>query len=141
MRTDSAMWAGRYSSRYLYVFHNLECGVRTRKLIGALAVATATIGGVLMVAGGSAYADTATPTFHEGNATTCSGGTFPAGLSGDILFSGGGDVSVPAGSADVADDNKSLAVTINAGFTASGIVVKAGTATTSTPDRSWARSP
>jgi len=67
-----------------------------------------------------------TPEKHDGNAVTCA----QAGLSGSILFGAGGatDASSAAGSGDVSADGKSLDVTINAGWTASGVVVKGGPA-------------
>jgi len=64
------------------------------------------------------------PTVIPGNPTTCAA----AGIGGEILLSGvdsDGD-SGDAGTGTVSDDNKTLTVTINPGFTATGIVVKGG---------------
>jgi LPXTG-motif cell wall-anchored protein len=65
-----------------------------------------------------------TPTLIQGNPTTCE----DAGIDGEILLSGvdsDGD-SGDAGTGTVSADDKTLTVTINAGFTATGIVVKGG---------------
>jgi LPXTG-motif cell wall-anchored protein len=72
-----------------------------------------------------------TPTVIPDNPNTCE----EAGIGGEILLSGEAqgnnnapDASGPAGTATVSGDGTTLDVTINAGFTATGIVVKGGNA-------------
>lgn len=89
---------------------------------GAIAIAVGAAG-VLLI-GTPALADPApTPRLVNENVTTCA----DAGLTGSILFGGEGNASGEAGSGTVIDDTD-LTVTINAGFTASGIAVKGGPA-------------
>lgn len=93
------------------------------KVVGAVALgAVAAIGMVL--AATAARADPApTPRFVAGNVANCQ----QAGLSGSVLFGSAGFPSNPAaGSGTVSSDGLTLDVTIKAGFTASGIVVKGG---------------
>jgi LPXTG-motif cell wall-anchored protein len=86
---------------------------------GAIGVAVAAVAGLTLMANGVANADPApAPSPTDGNVSTCSGGQHPAGLDGEIIIPG------PGGSGTVTDNK--LDVTINAGFTASGIVVKGG---------------
>jgi LPXTG-motif cell wall-anchored protein len=94
----------------------------------AATVGLATIGAVALAMATPAAAFGAipppAPILVQGNASTCA----QAGLSGTILFGAGGavDATSAAGTGDVSADGKSIDVTINAGWTASGIVVKGG---------------
>lgn len=99
----------------------------TANLLRAGAIGFGMIGTAgLVLATGIANADPAPePRLVEGNVKTCE----EAGLTGSILFGGGPDFpsNPDAGSGTVTDTT--LDVTINAGFTASGVAVKGGTDT------------
>jgi LPXTG-motif cell wall-anchored protein len=89
---------------------------------GAVGVAAAAVVGLILLATGVANAEEAPdPRLVTGNVKDCAG----ASLAGEILF-GTDDPSTDAGSGTVSEDGTELDVTINAGFTATGIVVKAG---------------
>lgn len=96
------------------------------KLLRAGAIVVAMIGAVAVaLAASTASADPAPePRFVEGNVTTCE----EAGLTGEVLFGSSPDYpsNPAAGSGTVSGDGTTLDVTINEGFTASGIVVKGG---------------
>jgi LPXTG-motif cell wall-anchored protein len=95
--------------------------VLTRMRVGAVALAAIGAIGVI-VAATTAYADPApAPRFVAGNVATCAA----AGLTGDILF-GTDKSNADAGSGTLSGDGITLSVTVNAGFTASGIVAKGG---------------
>ncbi|HEY3006519.1 MAG TPA: hypothetical protein VGJ63_00440 [Micromonosporaceae bacterium] len=90
--------------------------------LGAMAIAFAMAGtaGLVLASGIASAAPAPTPHVVEGNVTTCA----EAGLTGTILFSD--EMSGPAGSGTVRPDNKTLDITVNAGFTVSGVAVKGG---------------
>ncbi|MFS8479566.1 MAG: hypothetical protein FWJ93_11530, partial [Micromonosporaceae bacterium] len=96
-----------------------------KRWLSRLGVAIAAAGALTLSTATAAWATKAPePTEKGGNVTTC----VKAGLSGDKLF--GADkakgASNKAGSGTVSRDKKTLDVTINDGYTASGIVVKGG---------------
>lgn len=83
--------------------------------------ATAAAGFTALATGVASAAPAPTPRLVTGNVTTCA----QAGLTGTILLSGGaGSASNSKASGTVT--GLSLDVTVNAGFTASGIAVKGG---------------
>lgn len=91
---------------------------------GTIALAAVGVTGFVL-ASGIASADPAPPPrLIKGNVTTCA----KAGLSGTILFGGGPGFSPnpAAGSGTVSPDGRFVDVTINSGYTATGIVVKGG---------------
>jgi LPXTG-motif cell wall-anchored protein len=89
---------------------------------GAVAFAAAGAVGFMLLTPGVANADPApAPRLVLGNVATCE----QADLEGEIILGGEeGSATSPAGTGTVTD--KTLDVTINAGFTATGIVVKGG---------------
>jgi LPXTG-motif cell wall-anchored protein len=99
--------------------------MQRRKVVGAVAAAVVALGGVLLAATAVQADPAPTPTVINDNVSTCSGGQHPAGLDGEILFSD--EAGGPAGSGTVTGGD-TLDVTINVGWTATGIVVKGGSA-------------
>jgi LPXTG-motif cell wall-anchored protein len=89
-------------------------GVVTGGLAGLALIATA-------APAAAAAVPAPTPRVVQGNVTTCA----QAGLSGSILFSDE-NPNPAAGSGTESADQLFLTVTINSGFTASGIAVKGG---------------
>lgn len=94
------------------------------KLLRAGAISLAVAGAVTAaLAATTANAQPPTPRVVEGNVTTCA----EAGLSGEILFGSSPDyVSNPTIGTGTVSGGTTLDVTLNPGFTASGIVVKGG---------------
>lgn len=90
--------------------------------MGAIACAATSVVGVVLAGGVAKAVPAPEPRFVEGNVTTCA----EAGLSGEIIIQGEGDAASDAGSGDVSADGLFLDVTINAGWTASGVAVKGG---------------
>jgi LPXTG-motif cell wall-anchored protein len=106
--------------------------VRTQKLVGALAVAAASVAGVILVAGGPAFADSVpapAPTLVQGdNATTCADVNDSESVS-LLLGDDQGSPSGPAGEGSVSGvDPQALTVDVNAGWTVVTIVVKGSNA-------------
>lgn len=102
-------------------------GGRTRTNLlraGLAGIAAAGAVTVALAASTASAAPAPAPRFVEGNVTTCE----EAGLSGEVLFGSPPDYpsNPTAGSGTVSGDGTTLDVTINEGFTASGIVVKGG---------------
>jgi LPXTG-motif cell wall-anchored protein len=102
---------------------------------GALAVAFAAIGAVLLWGAtalatplGAAVVTTVTPSPSQtaGNATDCNTGQNPAGLTGSILLSDTNPTVAGVGEGTVDQANQFLTVHLDAGVTASGVVVKGG---------------
>ncbi len=89
------------------------------------ATAVLASGGAMSLAlgvGVAAAAPAPPPRLVSGNVANCA----QAGLAGSVILEGVGDASNAAGSGDVSDDGLFLDVTINAGFTATGVAVKGG---------------
>jgi hypothetical protein len=95
-------------------FYGLRAGA-------AVFAAAGVVGFTLLTSGVASAVPAPTPRVVAGNVTTCAG----AGLAGEIILEGGsGSASSEAGSGTVT--GLELDVTINAGFTATGIAVKGG---------------
>ncbi|HZM75827.1 MAG TPA: LPXTG cell wall anchor domain-containing protein [Candidatus Limnocylindrales bacterium] len=93
-------------------------------MVGAVAFGAVAVVGIVLAATTAQPDPAPAPRFVAGNVANCT----QAGLSGTVLFGSSPDYpsNPTAGSGTVSQNGLTLNVTINAGFTASGIVVKGG---------------
>jgi hypothetical protein len=102
-----------------------RAAARSVALLRAITIGLAVLGvtGFVVASGVASAAPAPAPRLVKGNVTTCA----KAGLGGTVLFGSAGYPQNPAaGSGTVSADGRFLDVTINSGYTATGIVVKGG---------------